>query len=261
MEMNDLNAFIGMNDSEKQSKMSSREIAELTGKQHKHVMRDIRDMEPAWEKISQSKFGLTCYVDRWNRKKPMYELSKAECLYIATKFNDEARAKLIIRWEKLENRSALDFSDPRTAVILAKKSVILAQNWEDEYNKRLEAEAKVKGLLKENETMKPKVEFMEQIFNTKQMVDIGQAAKILQLPFGRNTLFKQLRERGVFFKYRNEPRQQYINSKYFEVREGVVERSGEKIPFVKVFVTQRGLKFIAELFNMISPEDNEVALT
>jgi hypothetical protein len=32
----------------------------------------------------------------------MYELTKTECLYIATKVNDEARAKLILRWQELE---------------------------------------------------------------------------------------------------------------------------------------------------------------
>ncbi len=36
-------------------------------------------------------------------KQPFYVLTKAECLYIATKFNDEARARLILRWEELEN--------------------------------------------------------------------------------------------------------------------------------------------------------------
>ena len=32
----------------------------------------------------------------------MYLLDYRECMYIATKFNDEARAKLILRWDELE---------------------------------------------------------------------------------------------------------------------------------------------------------------
>ena len=39
--------------------MTSIEIAEVTGKQHKNVMRAIRNMEPAWEKICGRKFALT----------------------------------------------------------------------------------------------------------------------------------------------------------------------------------------------------------
>ena len=37
---------------------------------------------------------------------PCYVLTKTECLYIATKFNDEARAKLVLRWEELEKADA-----------------------------------------------------------------------------------------------------------------------------------------------------------
>ena len=33
-----------------------------------------------------------------------YYLTKTECLYVATKFNDEKRAKLMIRWEELEQK-------------------------------------------------------------------------------------------------------------------------------------------------------------
>ena len=78
----------------------------MTGKQHKHVLEAIRTMEPAWEKIDGSKFRLIYYTDQRNRKKPQYELNKSECLYIATKFNDEARAMLVLRWEKLERGKA-----------------------------------------------------------------------------------------------------------------------------------------------------------
>lgn len=86
--------------------MTSLEIAEVTGKSHSHVMRDIRNMEPAWEKVNGTKFGLVKYKDQKGELRPCYELNKTECLYIATKFNDEARAKLILRWEALETGAA-----------------------------------------------------------------------------------------------------------------------------------------------------------
>ena len=33
---------------------------------------------------------------------PYYELTKRETIFVATKFNDKARAKLVLRWEQLE---------------------------------------------------------------------------------------------------------------------------------------------------------------
>ena len=86
-------------------RMTSLEIAELTGKQHNHLMRDIRNMEAGWEKVAQSKFGLGSYKDLNGQLRPCYILTKTECLYIATKFNDEARARLVLRWEELERRN------------------------------------------------------------------------------------------------------------------------------------------------------------
>ena len=83
-------------------KMTSLAIAELTGKRHADVINAIRKMQSSWYKIAQRNFALGSYIDKNNQARPMYELSKTECLYIATKFNDEARAKLILRWEALE---------------------------------------------------------------------------------------------------------------------------------------------------------------
>jgi len=82
--------------------MTSREIAQTSGKMHKHVIEAIRNMEPAWSKVNGSNFRLVEYTDAKGEKRPQYELTKTECLYIATKFNDEARAKLVLRWEELE---------------------------------------------------------------------------------------------------------------------------------------------------------------
>ena len=82
--------------------MTSLEIAELTGKQHKDVLKAVRNMEPAWVKVNGRKFALVEYRDQKGELRPCYSLTKTECLYIATKFNDEARAKLVLRWEELE---------------------------------------------------------------------------------------------------------------------------------------------------------------
>lgn len=105
-----------------QTTMSSLQIAELVGKEHKEVLRSIRAMEPAWENIAARKFALGSYLDANGQRRPCYQLTKTECLYIATKYNDEARARLILRWEELETQQAPQFPVPSTfreALLLA----------------------------------------------------------------------------------------------------------------------------------------------
>ena len=100
----------------KNGMMSSLEIAELTGKQHKHVMESIRIMEPAWMKINGSKFRLVEYRDAKGEMGPMYQLTRPEYLYVATKFNDKSRAKLVLRWGSvrcIQTRNWMRFSQTR----------------------------------------------------------------------------------------------------------------------------------------------------
>lgn len=217
--------------------MSSREIADLTNKPHSDLLKAIRKMESAWIKVDGGNFSLVEYIDSKGEKRPEYQLSKKECLYIATKFNDEARAKLILRWEELETKSqSIDFSNPNTILQLA-------QNWADEQRKRKQAEEKIRKL-------QPKADFLDKVLDTDEKIDIGQAAKILELPFGRNTMFKELRERGVFFKNRNEPKQEFIKRGYFQLKEKFIERSNhDAFVVIKVLVTQKGLEYLSGLFN------------
>ena len=108
--------------------MTSLEIAEVTGKQHKNIMQAIRNMEPAWTKTCGLKFQLTSRTitqpNGGTREVPCYSLTKTECLYIATKFNDEARARLVLRWEQLERqemerRQQLCLPEPKKILALA----------------------------------------------------------------------------------------------------------------------------------------------
>jgi len=83
-------------------KMTSLQIAETSHRRHKDVLSAIRKMETAWIKVTGRNFSLTSYKDSTGRTLPSYELTKEETLFVATKFNDEARARLILRWEELE---------------------------------------------------------------------------------------------------------------------------------------------------------------
>ena len=89
-----------------EQRISSLDIAAVTGKPHNDVLKAIRKMEPAWERECGGNFSRTS--EKVNmpqggvRLIPVYQLTKTESLYVATKFNDTARARLVLRWEQLE---------------------------------------------------------------------------------------------------------------------------------------------------------------
>lgn len=113
-----------------------------------------------------------------------------------------------------------------------------------EVTQRLEAKSAEQQ--KRIDKQQPYVDFALEAFQSESKVDIGQAAKILHLPFGRNTLFKRLREDGGFFKDRNEPLQKFIDAEYFIVTQlkPIYTESGREIINVKVFCTQKGLAYL-----------------
>ena len=104
------------NNQNAEQRMTSLEIAQLSGKQHKDVLKAIRNMESAWEKVDGRNFALVDYKDQKGELRPCYLLSKTECLYIATKFNDEARAKLVIRWQELEEERLMEIQQPKQKI-------------------------------------------------------------------------------------------------------------------------------------------------
>ena len=80
--------------------MSSREIAALTGKQHKDVLYDIRKMLVELE-INSADFSAE-YKDSTGRTLPAFNLPKRETLILVSGYNVGMRAKIIDRWQELE---------------------------------------------------------------------------------------------------------------------------------------------------------------
>lgn len=164
-------------------RMTSLQIAEITGKRHADVMKSIRKMEPAWEKVAEGKFSLGSYKDENNQDRPCYSINKEECLYIATKFNDEARAKLIKRWKELEEQHQKP-SVPQN-YLEALKSLVKSEEEKQQLalqNKR--QQATILTISKENTElgnkiieMLPKVSYYEQILQSDATMTITQIAQ------------------------------------------------------------------------------------
>lgn len=188
--------------------MTSKEIAEITGKRHCDVMEAIRVMEIAWVKIGRRKFPLTSYVDQWNREQPMYKLNKTECLYIATKFNDEARAKLVIRWEELETKERQNVPALPQTYLEALKALVLS-------------EEQKQVLALENESMKPKADYFDTLVERGSNLNLRDTAKIIGV--SERFFIEYLLLNGYLYrdaKRKLKPIAKYVG-KYFVLKEWV----------------------------------------
>lgn len=87
--------------------MDSREIAELTGKRHDHVLRDIRGMlEELYDEEGIPKFGGT-YLNRQNSQTyPCFKLPRREVEILLLGYSVPLRAKVIDRLHELEGVAA-----------------------------------------------------------------------------------------------------------------------------------------------------------
>ena len=175
-----------MNGSEimKRETMTSLEIAEITGRNHKDVMRSIREMEDAWVKVNGRKFALVEYKDAKGEMRPCYSLSKTECLYVATKFNDEARAKLILRWEELETKEISVAKVPTTFAEALRLAADQAEKIEEQERQLAASSKEIVELSGTIATMQPKITYVDKILASKETVtttqiaqDYGQSAK------------------------------------------------------------------------------------
>jgi len=188
-----------------QQTITSMEIADLLGKNHFDVLKAIRKMEPAWEEIGASKFALSYRTIEGQGKKsyPYYTLTKKECLFVATKFNDQARAKLVLRWEQLEKERLMQqVSQPQPSTVdkqdsnlpadprnLSRLQILQLALQAEEENERLRAEkqeleADKYGLMIENghkdqqiQELQERTAYLRLIMNDNSTVTASQIAQ------------------------------------------------------------------------------------
>lgn len=211
--------------------MTSREIAELTLKQHAHVMRDIRTMLSALGK-DKSSFG-SIFLDTHGRPQPEFRLDRELTLTLVSGYDIPLRHRVVTRLAELEEQAR----NP----IAALSRVDLLKLALDSEEKRLELEKKV-------EVMQITVAAHDRLSKADGSVCITNAAKDLQVR--PKDLFSWLRERQWIYRRSGGSGylayQDRIQQGLLEHKVTTVERSDGSAKIVEqVLVTSKGLAKLA----------------
>ena len=200
--------------------MSSREIAELAHKEHKNVLRVIRDLieQNLVAQIEPLKFE---YRNQWF---DYYELNKRDTFVVVARLSPEFTAAVVDRWQELENQQ--------------KPTALIPQSFSEALMLAAQLQA-------EKERNAPKVAFVDHYVEVGTSKPFRETAKILKMP--ERALVNRLvedkylyRQSGVLLPY-----QSAHTKDLFTVKTGTAEHGHN---YTQTRVTSKGIEFIASRY-------------
>lgn len=230
-----------------EQKLDSREVAEMVGKAHKELLRDIRRY---CEQLDESNIALvdffkaSTYKDAKGEERLCYLVTKKGCEFIAHKLTGvkgtEFTAKYINRFHEMEG--IIQDHIPQGKELLA-----LAV---------LEAQKTIAEQTAQIEEMKPHAILGQAITTANTSILIGDMAKILRqngVNIGGQRLFEYLREKGYLIKRKgtdwNLPTQKSMELGLFEIKESVhIDGNGCNKISRTPKVTGRGQQYFVNKF-------------
>ncbi|HIC8801230.1 TPA: phage antirepressor KilAC domain-containing protein [Aeromonas veronii] len=207
--------------------MSSVEIAELTGKEHKNVLADIRKMLVEIQSAEKS----ADYKDSMGRVQPCLMLDKDESLCLVAGYSAVLRMRIIRRWQELEAQQGPKV--PRTYAEALLEAGRLAMEL-DQAQTTIAIQA-------------PKAEFADRVAGADKGTLIGNFAKTVGL--GPKQIFAVLRELRILMSGGNRhnlPFQEYLERGYFTVAEKPYEVHGETRLGFQPLITGKGQQWLTK---------------
>lgn len=152
--------------------MSSKEIADMTGKEHKHVLADIRNMFEQLQ-IDSAEF-LAQYKDSTGRTLPCFNLNKDLSICLVSGYNVQLRMAIIKRWNELEAQAPQQFAVPTTF----SQALLLAAQLEEQKEQLALQVAQQQQVI---EVIQPKADVYDIIANRDNTYTIRDTAKLLKM--------------------------------------------------------------------------------
>ena len=200
--------------------MTSREIAEITGKRHDNIMRDIRvekkklDLEGIDTRLI---FEESSYINSQGKEQPQYSLSKDGVMMLAMKYDTVTRYKITQKLNELESAKP---KLPQTY----KEALLELIRVEEEKEQLALAVTNLKVAVADNAE---KVLLADSL-HLDTSVKIGHLAKTLSIKgLGQNNFFKWLRSEKILL-LNNEPTSAY--QQHFTLVNHKVDKLGVNKP-------------------------------
>ena len=251
-EKTDMNELINIVEKDGQLVVSSRQVAEDFGKQHKDVLEAINKL---YVQMSTAEFSALFikseYTASNGKKNPEYLLTRDGFSLLVMGFTGKAaldwKLKYIDAFNRMEKTIQkvsekagylLTIFDGGTDAIVASKKLV---------------EHETKHLTLQIENDAPKVKFAESIVANKSTITVQAFARVLSqngCPIGRNTLYKYLIEKGYLCKNSDSnekiPTQKTTRLKIFEVTEKPWSNSHIQGISVTSRLTPKGQQYFLE---------------
>lgn len=195
---------------------------------HKTMLEIIRDEFE--EEISRQEILPSEYRSERGQTYPKFDLTISQAKQVLVRESKMVRKAVISFLEKIESQIA----DTKPKEFTTKELLLLQLETIERAEK---AENKVLEL-------QPKADFYDAVTESEDTIDLGTAAKVLNLGYGRTTLFSKLRAARILMA-KNQPYQKYIDEGLFRVIETKFTKpDGTTHIYIKTLVLQKGLDFI-----------------
>lgn len=240
-----------------QQTMSTREIAELTEKEHKNVKRDCEAMflELNLDALSFERI----YLDTMNRKQTEYLLTYELVQTLITGYSIKLRHAVIQRLNELEAKQAPaialpNFTDPAAAAIA----------WAAEYQAKQMAQSQVMQLESKVDELEPKARALDSIANATGLKTIPQAAKPLGVQPEKQLRPYMKAHKWIFWGSDNQYHAyaERIRAGHLKEKDRVItHKDGSQEVKVTVYVTPMGESLLAQRIDEIVsfPKKGEAA--